>query len=301
MLYVAIVALVIGAIALAVGFNTEVGILGKGIGAVLVIVGLVAGVVSTTYSQDAGQAKVLVDKVGNVKGYDTSEGMSFKAPWVDTIDYNIRNQQAIFSNPNNTAEDTLGGEIDITDANGVAAKADLVVRYSIKPDSVEEIFREFGDQKSFESALILPEVRSVVRAIPSSYTTLEVLTQRPKIEAAILEALETKWAKEGVIVDSVSLQDIRYPEDVKQNYADAENSRTQVTKERALLEAAEVKAQQKIVDATAEAEANRKINESLTPEVLQLRGYDALKHAADKGNMIITDGSGTLLNVPAKK
>ena len=301
MLYVAIVALVIGAIALAVGFNTEAGILGKGIGAVLVIVGLVAGVVSTTYSQDAGQAKVLVDKVGNVKGYDTSEGMSFKAPWVDTIDYNIRNQQAIFSNPSNTAEDTLGGEIDITDANGVAAKADLVVRYSIKPDSVEEIFREFGDQKSFESALIVPEVRSVVRAVPSSYTTLEVLTQRPKIESSILEALETKWEKEGVIVDSVSLQDIRYPEDVKQNYADAENSRTQVTKERALLEAAEVKAQQKIVDATAEAEANRKINESLTPEVLQLRGYDALKHAADKGNMIITDGSGTLLNVPATK
>lgn len=301
MLYVAIVALVIGAIALAVGFNTEAGILGKGIGAVLVIVGLVAGVVSTTYSQDAGQAKVLVDKVGNVKGFDTSEGMSFKAPWVDTIDYNIRNEQAIFSHPDNTKEDTVGGEISFTDANGVAANADIVIGYSIKPDSVEEIYREYGEQAAFEAKVVIPDVRSVVRNTPSAYTTLEVLTKRSEIETKVFETLEEKWEKAGVIVESVALQDIRYPQDIRQNYADAENSRTMVTKEKALLEAAEVKAQQKIVDATAEAEANRKINESLTPEVLQLRGYDALKHAADKGNMIITDGSGTLLNVPATK
>lgn len=301
MLYVAIVALVIGAIALAVGFATEAGIAGKGIGAVLVIVGLVAGVVSTTYSQDAGQAKVLVDKVGNVKGFDTSEGMSFKAPWVDTIDYNIRNEQAIFSHPNNTKEETVGGEISFTDANGVAANADIVIGYSIKPDSVEEIYREYGEQSAFEAKVVIPDVRSVVRNTPSAYTTLEVLTKRSEIETKVFETLEEKWDKAGVIVESVALQDIRYPEDIRQNYADAENSRTMVTKEKALLEAAEVKAQQKIVDATAEAEANRKINESLTPEVLQLRGYDALKHAADKGNMIITDGSGTLLNVPAKK
>lgn len=301
MLYVAIVALVIGAIALAVGFITEAGVLAKGVGALMIVVALVAGVVSTTYSQDAGQAKVLVDKVGNVKGFDTSEGMSFKAPWVDTIDYNIRNEQAIFSHPDNTKEDTVGGEISFTDANGVAANADIVIGYSIKPDSVEEIYREYGEQAAFEAKVVIPDVRSVVRNTPSAYTTLEVLTKRSEIETKVFETLEEKWKKAGVIVESVALQDIRYPDDIRQNYADAENSRTMVTKEKALLEAAEVKAQQKIVDATAEAEANRKINESLTPEVLQLRGYDALKHAADKGNMIITDGSGTLLNVPAKK
>lgn len=301
MLYVAIVALVIGAIALAVGFIAEAGAPAKGIGALMIVVALVAGVVSTTYSQDAGQAKVLVDKVGNVKGFDTSEGMSFKAPWVDTIDYNIRNEQAIFSHPDNTKEETVGGEISFTDANGVAANADIVIGYSIKPDSVEEIYREYGEQSAFEAKVVIPDVRSVVRNTPSAYTTLEVLTKRSEIETKVFETLEEKWEKAGVIVESVALQDIRYPNDIRQNYADAENSRTMVTKEKALLEAAEVKAQQKIVDATAEAEANRKINESLTPEVLQLRGYDALKHAADKGNMIITDGSGTLLNVPAKK
>ena len=300
MFFISILTLVVGAVALAVGFTFIKEPVVKLVGAALIVVGLIAGVVSATYSQDAGQAKVLVDKVGNVVGSDTSEGLDFKAPWVDTIDYNIRNQKALFSHPDNTTEETAGGEISFADANGVPANADIQVTYSIKPDAVEDIFRGYGDQKNFEATLVIPEVRSVVRSVPSGYTTLEVLTKRPEIETKIFEALATKWAEAGVVVESVALQDIRYGGDVSQNYADAENSRTQVTKEEALLEAAKVRAQQKIVDATAEAEANRMINESLTPEVLQLRGYDALKHAADKGNMIITDGSGTLLNVPAK-
>lgn len=298
MFIVAIILLVIALVLIAIGV-TKSNILSKLIGGVLALIGIVFGIMSFTYTQTAGEAKVLVDFTGNVVGQDTDEGLAIKAPWVDTVDYNIRNQQAVFSNPANTGEQTLGGEITVTDAKGVKANVDVVVRYSIKPDSVTDIYREFGDQTSFESSLITPEVRTVVRSVPAAYNTIEVLTKRPELEQAIFDALVSRWEKEGVVVDAVSLQDIRYPESVVNAFAEAENARTLVTKEQANLEAAEVSSQQKVVQAKAEAESNRLISESLSEEVLQLRGYDALKYAADKGNLIITDGGGTLLNIPA--
>src|SRR5215217_7190085 len=44
------------------------------------------------YAQDPGEAKVLKNWSGAVEGQDTTEGFAFKAPWVDAIDYDIRNQ-----------------------------------------------------------------------------------------------------------------------------------------------------------------------------------------------------------------
>lgn len=298
MFIVALILMAIAVVLIVIGV-TKKNVLFKLIGGVVAIVSIVFGIMSFTYTQTAGEAKVLVDFTGNVVGQDTDEGLAFKAPWVDTVDYNIRNQQAAFSIAGNTNGDTLGGEITVTDAKGVKANVDVVVRYSIKPDSVTDIYREFGEQINFEASLIAPDIRTVVRSVPAAYNTIEVLTKRPELEQAIYDSLATRWEKEGVIVDSVALQDIRYPESVVTAFAEAENARTLVTKEQANLAAAEVSAQQKVVQAEAEAEANRLISESLSPEVLQLRGYDALKHVADKGNLIVTDGSGTLLNVPA--
>lgn len=295
----AIILIVVGVVAVGAGAFVKSG-LTLVVGGGALIVGLVMGIMSAAYTQDAGEAKVLVDITGNVVGEpDTTEGLGWKAPWVETVTYNIRNQQAIFSNPANISEPTLGGELDFTDKDNVTGKLDIVVRYSIKPDSVEAIYREFGTQASFEASLITPDIRSVTRDAPGQFTTAQVRTQRPELTKALFDALSTRWAKEGVIVDAVNIQDIRYPESVTNAFAEAQNARTKIETATANLKASEISSQEKVVQANAEAEANRVISESLSEEVLKLRGFDALRYAADKGNLIITDGGGTLLNIDA--
>jgi regulator of protease activity HflC (stomatin/prohibitin superfamily) len=294
---IAVVALIVGAVGKQGGF-----LLG---GALAGIAALVLGVFSMAYTQNAGEAKVIVSFSGEVKGQDTTEGLDWHAPFDHLVDYDTRNKQAAFSNQNNTKltpEELLGGELDFTDKNGVTGKMDIFVVYSLKESdhSIEDIFTRYGDQKKFEGTLISPEVKTVVKEVPGSFTTTEMRTDRAKVGTAIEKALKARWENKGVIVDSIQIQDIRYSDSVNNSYADAQNARTKITTEQANLEAAKISSQQKIVQAEADKKANDLVNKSLTPEVLQLRGYEMLEKAAEKGNVIFTDGS-TVTQFPLNK
>lgn len=258
---------------------------------------------STLYTQGVGEASVIKSFTGEIVGFNDKAGMGTIAPWDSRITYDILNQQAVFSNPANVHDDqkafVKGGEITVTDKDGVSSNMDIAVRYSIRGDQVIPIFSRYGDQSAFEAKLISQDIRDVVRTAPNTFNTIDVLTKRQDVENQILNGLKARWEKEGVQVESVALQDVRYPDSVKQKYADAQNARTQATQAQAELDATKISAQQKVVQAQADADANRILDASLTPNILQIRAQDAFKDAASHGNMVVTDGS-TMLQLPAQ-
>jgi regulator of protease activity HflC (stomatin/prohibitin superfamily) len=276
------------------------------LGLVLLGIGVLLVGLQSFYSQGPGEASVIKSFTGQVVGLNDKSGFAAKAPWDDTIKYNILNQQVIFSNPANVHKgqenDVQGGEITITDKEGVSANVDVAVRLSIRGDKVVDIYNHYGDEKSFENKLVTQDVRAVVREVPNQFNTIDVLTKRSDVETEILKGLQSRWEKEGVQVDSIALQDIRYPDSVKQKYADAQNARTAQSQAQAELETTKINAQQQVVQAQAQADANRILSASLTPEILRQRELDALKDIGAHGNLVVTDGSSApLLNVPAKK
>lgn len=253
---------------------------------------------TSMYTVGEGQAKVIRSITGEVQGQATTPGLKWKAPWQSALGYDVRNQQVIFaSSKTEQDKNSNGPQITIQDREGVTANVDITVRYSIKPDAVSDIYKRYGSPESFISKFIENDIRAGVRSIPAKYGTLEFLNKRADAEAEIQAYLETRWAKHGVQAESVSLQEIRYPEEVQQRFADAQNARTEVEKAKANLEATEVNAQQKIVQAEAEAQANRTLESSLTDTILQQRYLDTLKELAAAGNLVITDGSGTDLMI----
>lgn len=261
---------------------------------------------TVVYAQDPGEAKVLKNWSGSIEGQDTSEGFAVKAPWVDAIDYDIRNQQAAYvgnGQDDFNGKKPNGPQITIQDKDGVSANFDVAVRYSIRPDKVSDVYRQFGAQENFRSRLIDQDIRSVVRNAPSKYSTLEVLTRRADVEKAITDALAARWESQGVQVESVALQEIRYPDDVRQKYADAQNARTEIVKAQAELEASQISAQQKVVQAKAEADANATLAASLTDPILRQRYLDTLKELAKAGNLVVVpaDGGNQIINIPATK
>lgn len=276
----------------------------KGSSALVAILAVVFIFFSMFYTQDVGEAKVMKSWTGEIVGEDLTAGAGLKAPWVEAIDFDIRNQQATYIGDGSTDHNggvANGPEISVQDKEGVRAAFDIAVRYSIKPDAVTAIYSEYQSQANFEARLIDQDIRSVVRNAPSDYGTLEVLTKRGEIEENIFEALKQRWEGKGVTVESVALQEIRYPKDVMQKFADAQNARTEIVKAEAELEAAEVSSQQKIVQSKAEAKANEILTKSLTDEVLRQRYLDTLAKLAEAGNLVITDGSSNqIINLPKK-
>lgn len=251
---------------------------------------------SMVFTQDPGQAKVLRSWTGEVVGQSMGEGLKFKEPWVDVIDYDIRNQQVVFANPTgHEPQDANGPQITVQDREGVTANIDITVRYSINPEAVSDIYKKYLSQENFIHRFIENDIRAGVRTIPAEYGTLELLNNRAEVETKIHEYLSSRWEKQGVRAESVSLQEIRYSDDVKQRFDDAQASRIKVEQAKAELEATEVSAQQKVVQAEAEATANRVLAESLTEPILRQRYLDTLRELAKAGNLVITDGNSNVL------
>lgn len=252
---------------------------------------------ASTYIQNVGEAKVLKSWSGEVVGQDVESGFAWKAPSTREVNFDVRNQQATY-NGNGEGDNVTGPQITVTDKDGVRSDVDLQVLYSIKPDAVTDIYYEHQNQETFKSRVVEQDIRSVTRTIPGKFSTQQLLNDRAGVEKAVFDALTERWTEKGIILESVALQEVRPPSEVLARYADAQSAQAQVAKEKALLEAAEVKAQQKIVEATAEAEANNVLTKSLTPEVLQQRQLDTLRAIGEKGNLVVVpEGSTPMVQV----
>lgn len=251
------------------------------VGAALAATGVLLAVFSSFYTQGPGESILQKDITGNVVGSTVGTGVHWKAPWVDTTVYNIRQQQIKFvgnnGNSDNAGGTADGAQVTVQDADGVTSNIDVALRYSIRPDSVIDIYKQFGSEDNFKQSFIEQDIRSAVRDAPNQFHTLALLTDRVSVTNAIKSDLEARWAKFGVTIDSVSLQEIRAPKSVVQSYAEAQQAQISVQKEQAKLDAAKISAQQKVVQAEADAKANGLLTASLTPQVLQQHYIDALK------------------------
>ncbi|HEV7624608.1 MAG TPA: SPFH domain-containing protein [Amnibacterium sp.] len=264
--------------------------------------GVLFAALSSFYAQDTGDASVIVSWTGDILGQEITPGLHLKAPWSTVETFNVRNQQVVFAGKQATTDYTggsaLGPDITVQDADGVASDIDIAVRYSIRPDQVTTIYRQFRDETNFVSQFVTQDIRSTVRDAPNSFTTLELITKRAAVNTAIQTALEQRWKGTGVTVDSVSLQQITPPASVTAAYAAAQNAQIKVTTEQNNLKAAQVSAQQQVVQAEAKAKANDTLNRSLTANVLKQNYIDTLSKLAASGNVVVVpQGFGGIVNV----
>ena len=254
------------------------------------------------YAQDAGEVAVIRNLGGSLGGSTSEAGFHAKAPWQSIIKYDTRNNVITFYG-NNTNYTYNGGsaegpEVAINDSSGATANIDIQVNYSLEPRYAEDLYRDYGTQESFVRAVVAIDSRSVPREVAGRFTTLQILTTRSEISDAIQEALSEKWDKYGLIVEDVSVQDVRYPDSITNAYADAQAA--EIAKQKARNEqetakvqaetkkvTAEVDAETKKIQAEAEANANRIVNESLTDNVIKQHYIEALQSIGEKGNLVV--------------
>jgi regulator of protease activity HflC (stomatin/prohibitin superfamily) len=192
---------------------------------------------NSSYTQDVGEAVVLRSITGELAGQSTSPGLHLKAPWVETIVYDTRNNTISYvgtGETNNSGGSAQGPQITFQDREGVTGNLDVVVRYSIVPDAVTDLYSGYRTQEDFVNRVITNDVRSLTRDVPARFGTLEVFTNRPQI------------------------------------------ARIAVERARAEQETARVEAETRVIGARGEADANRVLSESLTDQVLRQRYVDAI-------------------------
>lgn len=255
-------------------------------GGILVVLAGLFFAFSTVYSQGVGEARVIVNLDGTVAGENIKPGFGFKAPWQDTVDFDLFSQEVLYAG-GDTAPSYSGGQVsgkEITVSVGginggsTQANADVSVTYSVDAAFVGDIYADFKSQERFTKQVIEKTILSTIRQVPSQYSAVEFRGEkRQEATDAILDQLNAKLNKLGVTVDFVNIQDVRYPEEVEAALKAVETANQNAQKAEADQRTAEVEAETKRIVAQGVADANEILNVSLTPEILQQQYIEALK------------------------
>ena len=258
------------------------------------IIAFVVGVVllgtQCLYTQDAGDVKVLRDFGGNIAGSSSETGFHLKDPWQDVITYDIRNN--VISFVGDGEEDYFGGsangpQVTINDSGGASANIDIQVNYSLDPAKAIDIYQDYGTQENFVRSIAAVDARSIPREVAGQFDTITVLTNRGELTQAIQDRLSEKWAKYGLNVEQVSIQEVRYDQSIVDRYSEAQQA--EIAKQTALndQERVKVESETKVIQANADAEANAILSQSLNDQVLTQHYYDTLQSTGSSGNLVV--------------
>ena len=201
---------------------------------VILALSLVLAGSQCVYTQDIGEAVVLRNFGGSLAGYTTEAGIQFKAPWQDALDWDIRNRLINFYRDAEYTYDNgsyNGATVTINDSSGTKADCDVQVIYSINPDAVEQLYADYGTQEAYVASYVSNDVRQTTRDCAGQFTTIQLLTDKESFASSIQQTLSERWAESGVVVESVSVQDIRYADSITDAYANAQSA--QVEQQRA--------------------------------------------------------------------
>ena len=267
------------------------------IGIIGTVVGVALFFLSSIYTQEVGEALVVKNADGTIAREDTTAGMDMKWPWQDTISFDIKGQQALFKGDGKGTSDgekVDRPEVTVSTSDKVPSNVDIAIRYSIQPDKVSEIYTTYKTEEALFQRLISQDITAVVKDTAGKFTVDTLIADRTAYAKAIEENLKTRWDSEGIIVDSVALQTVRPPQSILDRINASQAAQQQLVQTQADTKVVEEKAKQKTIEAKGIADANKIINDSLTPGVLAQKQIDALANAK---YLIAGGGNGTLLNI----
>lgn len=173
--------------------------------------------------------------------------------------------------------------ISVLDSRGLSVSVELAVQYRLDPLSVPQTIATWG--QNWEERIITPVIREIVRNVVGSFPAEELPTKRNEIATLIdqkfrenINGLENR----PVELVSIQLTEIVLPVAIKEQIERVQVARQEAERARYEVERAKQEAEKKaalakgvadatIIEADAQAKANRLISQSLNNPLLQLR------------------------------
>lgn len=211
-----------------------------------------------------------------------SNGLHFKAPWQKVHKLDGKIQTDNFTGKDNSISIRLG--------NGSTAKVDTTIRWRIKLEAGQDLYRDYRDLDSIRDSLVTRELKAALNEVLGNYDPLvsvkagvnaEGKTESAgidlnKFSADVNEALKSRVGSDVEIL-SVILPIIRFDSETQEkiNAFQAEVGNTRI-------------AEQREATAKAQAQANKNLSTSVSndPNVLVSKCLDALEEMVKKGQNV---------------
>lgn len=217
----------------------------------------------------AGDRGVIFNKFS---GVDTSrnlaEGMHFIIPLVESVrTMTVQVQKNTFT--------TAASSKDLQQVN-----TEVVINFHLDPDNVARLYQDVGED--YISKLIEPSVQESIKAVTAEYNATDLIAKRPLVKKQAQDVVSERLSKYHILVNDFSITDFKFSGEFEKaieakQVAEQEALQKSYELQKAKKDAeiaitqAEAKKTSTIALAQGDAESQRLLRQTLTPELIELR------------------------------
>lgn len=238
---------------------------------------------------------------GQIDREEVQSGVAFKAPMITSINhYNVREIPLDLTNMTPKAKDNLS-----------LKDMDVSVFYEVEPSHVADIVSDFKGQTPWDNennvympgqGMVERYARSSVYDVVSSLESLTIHQRRDYLATEIKRKLQGELNRQSpgsFRVTNVVIKSITTDSSIENSIRNAVRAQKELEQMQVQTLIAKKRAEIAVTVATGEAEANRVLAASLTPELLRKQANDAMFAFAKNGanTVVVPSGSTPLINV----
>lgn len=189
-------------------------------------------------------------------------GLHMKIPLVQTVKHmNVQIQKS------QTQETAASRDLqDVT--------TEVAINWSINPVDAEWVYERLGDEDQLSSKVIAPIVSNAVKAVAAHYDAEQLVEKRDivrdQVQAQIVNALN----QYKVAVQGVNITNFQFSADYAKAIEQKQVAQQKAQQAEYDLARIKVQAEQEIAQAQGQAQAQKLLQVTLTPEIIQLKAVE---------------------------
>jgi len=241
-----------------------------------------------TYRINPGYAGVIYNMDGGIQSETLSQGYHVVAPWKKVISYPVSTETVYYTIDTEEDGKTVDKTINVNTKDGKQVNVSVTYTYHMDVDMLPAVFEKFRGQpiNSIENGYMKNSMFEALNNVTSQYSLLDLLgNKRPEVNETIFKAFRDNLAPYGIIIETFNLSNVAPDDATKetiQNVINAQNrleqSRIELQRTEVEAETARVKAKGEsdalIIQAEGQAEANAKLQSTLTQMIIDQRKID---------------------------
>jgi prohibitin 1 len=181
-------------------------------------------------------------------------------------------------------------EMILPSKEGLNVQVAVAILYRIVPERAADVIGQIGHD--YEETLIAAVFRSQAADVSARFFAKDMYSaERRTIEVEIRKGMHEIVSERGFVIEAVLMKSIALPRGLAEAIEQKLEAEQQAEEMRFTIEREKLEADRKRIEAEGIRDAQRIINEGLSPEILQLRQIEALRDLARSPNskIVVTE------------
>lgn len=253
----------------------------------VIVVSVAIGASTCIEKVPAGYVAGQFSMNGGVKDEVLSPGWHLVSPTIKTSRYSTATEQLYMSKDKREGSKD-DDSFDITCKDG-KLNADFEMSYSFNAEDIPKVMKRYRGMSGEDiiNTVVRGKLKTYINEETSKFTVMDAhLEKKGELNKAIFERLKKELKEYGVIVESANLSQTRPDEKLAKAIAERSEANQKLEKIKLDAQIIEQEAENKriqaqgeadaaLIKAKGEADANRELERSLTPELIELEKIKA--------------------------